>query len=219
MTYAELVQKIRDYTEVGSTVLTDTIVNGFIEDAEFRILREVDSDNNRRYVTATMVAGQRFIDTPADLLVVRSAQIVDKDLSTSPDTDRRIIEYRDTNFMAEYNPTDAQGTPKYFSYWDQDTLVFAPVADAAYTIQLNYILKPSGLSSTNTTTYLSLQFPNGLLYACLVEAFSFLKGPQDLLQLYEQKYNKAVEGFAAEQMGRRRRDEFIESPPRLPKQG
>ena len=147
-----------------------------------------------------MVAGQRFIDTPADLLVVRSAQIVDKDLSTSPDTDRRIIEYRDTNFMAEYNPTDAQGTPKYFSYWDQDTLVFAPVADAAYTIQLNYILKPAGLSSTNTTTYLSLQFPNGLLYACLVEAFSFLKGPQDLLQLYEQKYNKAVEGFA-EQMG------------------
>ena len=199
--------------------MTDTIVNGFIEDAEFRILREVDSDNNRRYVTATMVAGQRFIDTPADLLVVRSAQIVDKDLSTSPDTDRRIIEYRDTNFMAEYNPTDAQGTPKYFSYWDQDTLVFAPVADAAYTIQLNYILKPAGLSSTNTTTYLSLQFPNGLLYACLVEAFSFLKGPQDLLQLYEQKYNKAVEGFAVEQMGRRRRDEFIESAPRLPKQG
>ena len=219
MIYAELVQKIRDYTEVGSTVLTDTIINGFIEDAEFRILREVDSDNNRRYVTATMVAGQRFIDTPADLLVVRSAQIVDKDLSSSPATDRRIIEYRDTNFMAEFNPTDAQGTPKYFSYWDQDTLVFAPVADAAYTIQLNYILKPSGLSSTNTTTYLSLQFPNGLLYACLVEAFSFLKGPQDLLQLYEQKYNKAIEGFAVEQMGRRRRDEFIESAPRLPKQG
>ena len=219
MTYAELVQKIRDYTEVGSTVLTDSIVNGFINDAELRLLREVDSDNNRRYVTATMVAGQRFIDTPANLLVVRSAQIVDKDLSTSPTTDRNIIEYRDTNFMAEYNPTDSQGTPKYFGYWDADTLVFAPVADAAYNIQLNYILKPEGLSSTNTTTYLSLEFPNGLLYACLVEAFSFLKGPQDLLQLYEQRYKQAVEGFAVEQMGRRRRDEYIESAPRLPKQG
>ena len=56
MTYTELVQKIRDYTEVTSTVLTDTIVNGFIENAEFRILRDVDSDNNRRYVTAQMVA-------------------------------------------------------------------------------------------------------------------------------------------------------------------
>jgi hypothetical protein len=219
MTYAELVQKIRDYTEVGSTVLTNTIVDGFINDAEFRILRDVDSDNNRRYVTATMVAGQRFIDTPANLLVVRSAQIVDEDLDTTPTTDRRIIEYRDTNFMAEYNPEDTQGTPKYFGYWDADTLVFAPVADAAYTIQLNYILKPYGLSSTNTTTYLSLQFPNGLLYACLIEAFSFLKGPTDLLQLYEQRYKQAIEGFSVEQMGRRRRDEFIESAPRLPKQG
>ena len=54
MTYTELVQKIRDYTEVSSTVLTDTIVNGFIENAEFRILRDVDSDNNRRYVTANL---------------------------------------------------------------------------------------------------------------------------------------------------------------------
>ena len=72
MTYAELVQKIRDYTEVSSTVLTDTIVNGFIENAEFRILRDVDSDNNRRYVTANLVSGQRFVQTPDNLLVVRS---------------------------------------------------------------------------------------------------------------------------------------------------
>ncbi|MGB0897239.1 MAG: phage adaptor protein [Flavobacteriaceae bacterium] len=218
MTYAELVQKIRDYTEVSSTVLSDTIVDGFIQDAEFRILREVDSDNNRRYATTEMVVGQRFIDMPENALVVRSAQIVDKDLGTSPTTDRSIIEYRDTNFMAEYNPQDSQGVPKYFSYWDANTLVFAPTADAAYTIQLNYILKDPGLSATNTTTYLSLNFPNGLLYACLVEAYSFLKGPQDLLQLYEAKYNKAVEGFSVEQMGRRRRDEYIESSPRLQKQ-
>ena len=224
MTYAELLTKIRNYTEVDNKastplVLTDTVCDGFIQDAEFRILRDVDSDNNRKYYTATMIAGQRYIDTPQDCLVVRSAQIVDKDLSTSPTTDRNMLEYRDTNYMAEYNPQDTQGTPKYFGYWDEDTLVFAPVADAAYTIQLNYILKPAGLSSTNTTTYLSLQFPNGLLYACLVEAFSYLKGPQDLLQLYEQRYKQALEGFTVEQMGRRRRDEFIQSAPRLPKQG
>ena len=68
MTYAELVQKIRDYTEVDSNVLTSTIVNGFIEDAEFRILRDVDSDNNRRYVTANLVVNQRFIDLPDNAL-------------------------------------------------------------------------------------------------------------------------------------------------------
>ncbi len=79
MTYAELVQKIRDYTEVDSNVLTATIVDGFISDAEFRILRDVDSDNNRRYATALLAASSRFITVPDNLLVVRSAQIVDSD--------------------------------------------------------------------------------------------------------------------------------------------
>ena len=218
MTYTELLQKIRDYTEVGSTVLSDTICNGFINDAEFRILREVDSDNNRRYATASLVVGQRYIDVPDDCLIIRSAQIVDADPDAVPTTDRVIIEYRDTNFMLEYNPLDTQGRPKYFGYWDNNTIVFAPVADKEYKIQINYILKPAGLSSTNTTTYLSTYFPNGLLYACLIEAYSFLKGPTDLLQLYEGKYKQVIEGFSVEQMGRRRRDEFIESAPRLPKQ-
>lgn len=217
MTYAELVQKIRDYTEVDSTVLSDTIINGFIENAEFRVLREVDSDSNRSFKTAQLVASQRYIDVPSDCLVVRSAQIVDSDGVASADN-REFLEYKDTNFMSEYNPTDATGVPKYYSYWDEDTLVFAPVPDAEYTIQINYVLKPAALTATNTTTYLSLNFPNGLLYACLVEAYGFLKGPQDLLQLYEQKYKQVVEGFSIEQMGRRRRDEYQMGPPRLQKQ-
>ncbi len=217
MTYAELVQKIRDYTEVDSTVLSDTIINGFIENAEFRVLREVDSDSNRSFKTAQLVASQRYIDVPDDCLVVRSAQIVDSDGVASADN-REFLEYKDTNFMSEYNPTDATGVPKYYSYWDEDTLVFAPVPDAEYTIQINYVLKPAALTATNTTTYLSLNFPNGLLYACLVEAYGFLKGPQDLLQLYEQKYKQVVEGFSIEQMGRRRRDEYQMGPPRLQKQ-
>ena len=217
MTYAELVQKIRDYTEVDSTVLSDTIINGFIENAEFRVLREVDSDSNRSFKTAQLVASQRYIDVPADCLVVRSAQIVDSDGVASADN-REFLEYKDTNFMSEYNPTDATGVPKYYSYWDEDTLVLAPVPNAEYTIQINYVLKPAALTATNTTTYLSLNFPNGLLYACLVEAYGFLKGPQDLLQLYEQKYKQVVEGFSIEQMGRRRRDEYQMGPPRLQKQ-
>jgi len=217
MTYAELVQKIRDYTEVDSTVLSDTIINGFIENAEFRVLREVDSDSNRSFKTAQLATNQRYIDVPEDCLVVRSAQIVDSDGVASADN-REFLEYKDTNFMSEYNPTDATGVPKYYSYWDEDTLVFAPVPNAAYTIQINYVLKPAALTATNTTTYLSLNFPNGLLYACLVEAYGFLKGPQDLLQLYEQKYKQVVEGFSIEQMGRRRRDEYQMGPPRLQKQ-
>ena len=216
MTYTELLQKIRDYTEVGSTVLSDTILNGIIEDAEFRIFRDVDSDNNRRYATANLVVNTRFIQTPDNALVIRSAQIVDSD-GTSSANNRDFLQWRDTSFMSEFNNLETTGVPKYYSWWDKNHLVFAPTPDATYTIQLNYILKDAGLSSTNTTTYLSLNFPNGLLYACLVEAYGFLKGPQDLLQLYEQKYKQVVEGFSIEQMGRRRRDEYQSGVPRIGK--
>ena len=216
MTYAELVDKIRNYTEVDSNVLTSTIINGFIEDAEWKILRDVDSDNNRRYKTAQMIASTRFIDTPADALVIRSAQITDSS-GVGASSNRDFLQYRDTSFMSEFNPEGATGVPKYYSWWDKDTIVVAPTPDATYTIQLNYILKDPGLSSTNTTTYLSLYFPNGLLYACLIEAFSFLKGPNDLLQLYEGKYKQVIEGFSIEQMGRRRRDEYQSGVPRIGK--
>ncbi len=216
MTYTELLQKIRDYTEVGSSVLSDTILNGIIEDAEFRIFRDVDSDNNRRYATANLVVNTRFIQTPDNALVIRSAQIVDSD-GTSSANNRDFLQWRDTSFMSEFNNLETTGVPKYYSWWDKNHLVFAPTPDATYTIQLNYILKDAGLSSTNTTTYLSLNFPNGLLYACLVEAYGFLKGPQDLLQLYEQKYKQVVEGFSIEQMGRRRRDEYQSGVPRIGK--
>ena len=216
MTYDELVTKIRDYTEVDSNVLTATIIDGFIENAEFRILRDVDADSNRRYKTAQVIAGTRFIDEPTDALVIRSLQIVDSDGPSAADN-REFLQYRDTSFMSQFNPTNAQGVPKYYSSWDADTIVLAPTPDATYTLQLNYILKDPGLSSTNATTYISLNFPNGLLYACLVEAFSFLKGPNDLLQLYEGRYKQVVEGFAIEQMGRRRRDEYQSGVPRIGK--
>jgi hypothetical protein len=216
MTYTELLQKIKDYTEVDSNVFTSTILDGIIENAEFRILRDIDSDNNRRYDTANLITSDRFINRPAGLLVVRSAQIVDSQGSSQPDN-REFLQYRDTSFMSEFNPTGETGVPKYYSLWDEEKIVVAPTPDATYTIQLNYILKDPGLSSTNTTTYISLNFPNGLLYACLVEAYGFLKGPQDLLQLYEGKYKQVVEGFSIEQMGRRRRDEYQSGVPRIGK--
>ena len=217
MTYAELLTKIRDYCEVDANVFTATILDGFIQDSEWRILRDVDSDNNRQYAQADIVAGQRYVNTPLinnQTLIIRSAQITNA-TGGADNSDRSFLEYRDTNYMSEYNPTGVQGLPKYYGYWDENTIVVAPTPDQNYNMQINYILKPEGLSATNTTTYLSTEFPNGLLYACLVEAFGFLKGPADMIQYYEGKYKSAAEGFSIEQMGRRRRDEFTEGSPRI----
>jgi len=220
MTYAELVQKIRDYCEVDSNVFTSTIINGFISDAEFKILREIDSDNNRQYAQADIIAGQRYVNTPLindETLVIRSAQITNS-TGGGDNSSRSFLEYRDTSFISEYNPTGVQGVPKYYSYWDENTIVLAPTPDQNYNMQINYILKPAGLSASNTTTYLSKEFPNGLLYACLVEAYGFLKGPVDMIQFYEKKYTEAAQGFSIEQMGRRRRDEYQDGSPRIRQQ-
>jgi len=220
MTYAELVTKIRDYCEVDANVFTSTIIDGFIQDAEFRILREIDSDNNRQYAQADIVAGQRYVNTPLindETLVIRSAQITNS-TGGADNSNRAFLEYRDTSFISEYNAEGTQGLPKYYSYWDENTIVLAPTPDQNYNMQINYILKPTQLSASNTTTYLSKEFPNGLLYACLIEAFGFLKGPMDMIQYYEKRYSEAAQGFSIEQMGRRRRDEYTDGSPRIRQQ-
>jgi len=76
--------------------------------------------------------------------------------------------------------------------------------------------KPTSLVTDTSGTWLSQNFPNGFLYATLVEAFSFLKGPMDMLTLYENRYKQEVEKFAAEQIGRRRRDDYTDGTIRIP---
>jgi hypothetical protein len=212
MTYAELVTKIRDYTEVDSNVFTATIINGFIQDAEFRIFRDVDVDNNRVYYSSNFIASQKFLSVPNDVYLIESLLVVDTTQTGNP---RSYLEPRDVSFITEYNSTGATGVPKYYGNYNDSNVIVAPTPASTYAVELNYILKPTQLSSTNTSTFLSTKFPNGLLYACLLEAYGFLKGPTDMLQLYETKYKEAVQGFALEQMGRRRRDEYHDGVPRL----
>jgi hypothetical protein len=208
MTYAELVQKIRDYTEVDSSVLTSTIVDGFIRDAEFRIFREVDADYDRVYATSNFTSGNRYILLPTDTHIVRSVQVING-------STRTFLDKRDTSFISEYNNDGTTGEPKYYANWDDDNIVVAPTPDSGYEIQLNYIPSPPALSSSNTQTDLSKQAPDVLLYACLVEAYGYLKGPADMYNLYQNRYNEAIQSYALEQMGRRRRDEYTDGVPRV----
>ena len=207
-TYADLVTKIRNYTEVDDTVFTSAIINGFILDAEERILRDVNTDADRKYATASMVSGQKFLNFPDGALVIRALQI-------TSGSDKIYLEKRDTTFIDEFNPTQATGVPKYYANLDNATLMFAPVPNTTFSIQASYVAKPAGLSSSNTQTYLSKNFPAGLLYACLIEAYGYLKGPMDMLQYYEKQYTNAISKYAIEQIGRRRRDDYFNGAIRI----
>jgi len=220
MTYTELVAKIRNYTEVGSEVLTSTVVDGFIRDSEFRIFRETDADYSREYATSSFTANNKYLalpnssgssgtNTDSRALIVRSV------VATNSSTIQVSIEPRDDTFINEYNSSGTTGFPKYYAMFRESAIEVAPTPDTGYAVTLDYVYTPDGLTATNTTTYVSVNAPELLLYACLVEAFAYLKGPMDMYKLYQDKYNTALQGFALEQTGRRRRDEFQDGVLRI----
>ena len=213
-TYAELTQQILDYTQTDNNVLTTPINNDIIEHAESRIFRNADLDVFKKYKTAALTINDPFIAmpgaTPQTFAFIRYIQIF------GTDNIRITLEKKDTSFINEYIPNrTTTGTPKYYANWDNDTLLLAPSPDAAYTAELAYNAQPTGLSSSTTTTWISNNAPEMLLYACLVEAFKFLKTPA-MVQMYEQYYKDTLTPIAGEQMGRRRRDEYMDGIPRIP---
>jgi len=220
MTYAELVAKIRNYTEVGSEVLTSTIVDGFIRDAEFKIFREADADYAREYATSSFTANNKYLALPnssgsSGTNTDRRALIVRSVVVTNASNIQISLEPRDDTFITEYNSSGDTGIPKYYATFRENAIEVAPTPSAAFVVELDYIYTPDGLSPTNTETYISVNAPELLLYACLVEAFAYLKGPMDMYKLYQEKYNSALQGFTLEQTGRRRRDEFQDGTLRI----
>ena len=217
-TLSTLRTSIRDYTEVDDTVLSDTILERIILNAESRIFRTVDSDDSKFYATSETTIGNRYITVPTGTRIIRYIQI-----TNSTTSDQEFLKQVDSSFLATYAPdpdnSSDRGRPKYFAHWDNDNWVVAPTPDAAYVLTMAYIKQPTTITTSNSTsTELSTKQPDLLLYACLVETFKFLKGPDNMIQLYEASYQEAVQTFAAEQQGRRRRDEYRDGVPRLPLQ-
>ena len=223
-TYSTLTTAIQNYTEVGTSVLSSTITDQFIDNSELRIQREVPIDADRKEMIGNLTASKDNVYAPAGTLFVRDLQVY---TSTSVTTGANsFLIKKDISYLREYDAAETTtGTPKYYAMsggaegtgaTSSGRLTIVPTPSSAFMYKIHYNARPVGLSSANTTTYLSLNFGNGLLYACLVEAFSYLKGPQDMLQLYEQKYQTEVQKFGAEQLGRRRRDDYTDGEPRIP---
>ena len=207
-TLTDLQTDIRGYTEVGSNVFTDSVVNRLIQNAENKIYREVDSDQDRHYATSSLIIGNRYVTIPSDLRLIRYAQLTDSA------GNQFYLEQRDTSFMAEYYSTPgtaAVDIPKYYANWDEEFWVVAPTPDKTYSITLAYNKEPVSLTDatvSGTGTFLSNKYQDLILYGSLVNAYGYLKGPADMLQYYSQAYEKALLSYAIEQQGRRRRDEY-----------
>ena len=235
-TYDTLKQAIKDYTEVDDSVFTTTILDGFIMAAEYRINTELPMDSDRFVQEGTLSTDNNTINVPAGALFVRGIEVFNSTANTTGAG--TWLEKKDQTYLSEYTDRltgpegdltaqDVTGFPKYYAMFGGATtktdttsggLYIAPTPDAAYKFRIYYNKMPVGLGSGddgNSNTYLSNYFPQGLLYACLVEAFGFLKGPMEMLTLYENKYKTSIQQFAGMQIGRRRRDDYTDGTVRI----
>mgnify|MGYP001299037959 FL=1 len=239
-TYTTLKAAILNYTETDANVLTTTIVDQFIENAEFRIFYDVPSDNNRFVSEGNLAVDDNTINVPGKgskgntgTVFVRGVEVFNStSASTGPGT---WLIKKDQTYLSEYvdrltgteggqPDQDVTGFPKYYAMFGGATgtssttsggLYLAPTPDANYMHRIYYDMVPKSLTTT-ATTYISQYFPQGLLYATLTEAFGYLKGPMDMLTLYENKYKQELQKFAGVQIGRRRRDDYTDGTVRIP---
>ena len=235
-TYTTLKQAIKDYTEVDDSVFTTAILDGFIMAAEYRINNELPMDSDRFVQEGTLSTDNNTINVPAGALFIRGIEVFNSTANTTGNGSW--LEKKDQTYLSEYTDRltgpegdltaqDVTGFPKYYAMFGGATLktdttsgglYIAPTPDAAYKFRIYYNKMPIGLGSGdngNSHTYISNYFPQGLLYACLVEAFGFLKGPMEMLTLYENKYKTSIQQFAGMQIGRRRRDDYTDGTVRI----
>jgi hypothetical protein len=211
-TFAELKTAIQDFTENTETSFV-TNLPVFIRAAEDRILGLVDLEYFRKNVTGVMTTGDKFLNAPDDYLASFS-------LSIEVSNNKVFLLQKDVNFVQEYNPNGSTtGQPVYYALFDVDNFIIAPTPDANYSSELHYFYRPASLTAggDSGTTWISTNAPNTILYASLVEAYTYMKGEPDLLTLYNNRFTESLQRLKDLAEARENSDAYRDGLPRRPR--
>ena len=187
MTYGELKQAIQDYTENTETSFVNNLPL-FIRLAEERILKNVQLNLFQKHQSVNMTSGNEYLAVPSDFLAPFS-------LSISADGNTEFLLFKDLGFVQSYNPDPTTtGQPKYYAQFDVDNFILAPTPDANYTVDIHYLYRPASLTAgaDSGTSWLSENAEITLLYGSLIEAYTYMKGEMNLMQLYTQRFNESL---------------------------
>lgn len=208
MNYAELVQAIKDYTENEETTFVNQIPT-FVRQAEERINRSVMLPDLRKNVTGTVTPAFRFLTVPDDYLAVFSMAVIDGD------GNYEFLLHKDVNFIREAYPDNAtSGKPEYYGLFDEESFILAPTPDTDYTIQLHYYYDPQSIVDAGTSWF-GDNAETALLYGSLIEAYTFMKGEQEIMSLYGSRYEEAMIQLKELGDGRNKRDSYRNGEPRV----
>jgi hypothetical protein len=189
-TYATLKQALQDYTENTETSFVNNLPL-FIRSAEERILKSVQLNLFRRNASGVMSQGNKYLRVPDDFLAPYS-------LSYTSGSEEVFVEFKDVSFIQTYNPdSTVTGLPKYYASFDVSNFILAPTPNASFTAELHYLYRPASLTagSDSGTTWLSENAELSILYASLIEAYIFMKGEQDVMAMYDKRYQESLVGL------------------------
>jgi hypothetical protein len=208
-TYAQLVDAIHGYLQVDSNGISTADMDTIIRQAEQRIYYDVQIPVLKKNVTGTLENGNRYLATPTDYLATYSIAV----------NNNGVYEYllpKEVAFIREAYPTVATtGVPRYYALFDNDTIILGPTPNANYEVELHYFYEPQSIVDAQSGTWISENAENALLYGCLFEAYTYLKGEPDLISLYAGRYKEALESLKIIGEGRNRLDTYRNSNPRI----
>ena len=189
-TFDSLKQAIQDYTENSETTFVNNLPV-FIRAAEERILKNVQLNLFMRNQQGTMTANNQYLGAPSDFLAPFS-------ITVTVSGKKQFLEFKDLSFIEEFNPDyTVTGVPRYYAQFDVGNFIVAPTPNQDYAVEVQYLFRPASLTSGagTGTTWLSDNADLAMLYGSLVEAYIFMKGEQDIMAQYNQRFNEAVIGL------------------------
>lgn len=190
-TYAQLKQAIQDYTENDETSFVNNLPL-FIRQAEERILKNVQLSLFRKNVGGTMTSSNQYLACPTDFLAPFSLSFTDGS------SNKVFLDFKDADFVQSFNPNPADtGSPRYYAVFDVDNFILGPTPDSSYDVELHYFYRPASLTAgaEDGTTWLSQNAEIAMLYGSLLEAYIYMKGEPDVMQMYEKRFSEAMMGM------------------------
>ena len=209
MNYTQLVNEIQSYTE---NQFQTADINTFIQQAEQRIYNSVQLPALRKNVTGGMTSGNKYLAMPSDWLATFSLAVI------NADNEYLYLLNKDVNFIRQSFPdtdSDFYGVPQYYAVFDQNTFILGPTPDANYNAELHYFYYPESIVTAGTT-WLGNNFSSTLLYGSLLEAYTYLKGEQDVINQYQKRYDEAMILLKQLSDGKDRQDAYRSGQVRYP---
>jgi hypothetical protein len=209
MNYTQLVNEIQSYTE---NTFQTTDIDTFIQQAEQRIYNSVQLPALRKNVTGNLTLGNKYLATPSDWLSTFSLAVI------NANNEYLYLLNKDVNFIRQSFPdTDAEfyGQPQYYAVFDNNTFIVGPTPDASYNAELHYFYYPESITTAGTS-WVGDNFSSVLLYGSLLEAYTYMKGEQDVMAEYQKRYDDAMQLLIQLGDGKNRQDAYRSGQVRVP---